>query len=113
MRRTGRSLDAFIAVTIAFTCVAAMAAVGSLIGGIAYPVTTEMATSGLASRLAPAAGFTGWTQSILGVTILARGYEDRGGLEADEEEEEAESADEEEEEREGVFDRLWDCVMLA
>jgi hypothetical protein len=112
MRRTGRSLDAFIAVTIAFTCVAAMAAVGSLIGGIAYPVTTEMATSGLASRLAPAAGFTGWTQSILGVTILARGYEERQEVEA-EEEEEAESADEEEEEREGVFDRLWDCVMLA
>jgi hypothetical protein len=108
MRRTGRSLGAFIAVTIAVTCFAAIAAVGSLIGGIADPVTPEMATCGLASSLAPAAGFTGWTGSILGVTILARGYEDREGLEAEEEEEE-----EEEEEREGVFDRLWDTVMLA
>ena len=109
MRRTGRSLDAFIAVTTAVTCIAAIAAVGSLIGGVAHPVTPEMATSGLASRLAPVAGFTGWTRSILGVTILARGYEDREGLE----EEEEEAADEEEEEREGVFDRLWDSVMLA
>ena len=109
MRRTGRSLDAFIAVTTAVTCIAAIAAVGSLIGGIAHPVTPETATSGLASRLAPDAGFTGWTRSILGVTILARGYEDREGLE----EEEEEAADEEEEEREGVFDRLWDSVMLA
>ncbi len=112
MRRTGRPLDALIAVTIAVTCVAAIAALGLLIGGVAHPVTTEMATSGLASSLAPAASFTGWTRSILGVTILARGYEEREGLEA-EEEEEAEAADEEEEEREGVFDRLWDCVLLA
>ena len=109
MRRTGRSLDGLIAVTIAVTCIATIAAVGSLIGGVAHPVTPEMATCGLASRLAPAAGFTGWTPSILGVTILARGYEDREGLEAEEEE----AADEEEEEREGVFDRLWDTVMLA